>query len=322
MGRRLDLKVGFSCNNNCIFCAQAHKRHLGDLSTQEIFRHLQEGRKDNCDEVVFTGGEPTIRKDILQVISYARSLGYKLIQLQTNGRMLTYEKFVDALIDAGVTEFSPAIHGHNALIHDSQTRCKGSFEQTYNGIKNLKERGQYVITNTVITKINYKFLPQITEMLIDLDVNQFQLAFVHPIGNAWKYFDQVVPRKLDVMPFVHKALDLAIDAGYKAGEVMVEAFPFCFMQGYEAFCSELYIPPAEVRDKRLVIQRFEEWRRRTGKVKFEKCKKCKFLTVCEGPWKEYPVRYGEGEFKPLHGRRIDIQDIMSSKYKRIELLEE
>ncbi|MCD6371799.1 MAG: radical SAM protein, partial [Candidatus Aenigmarchaeota archaeon] len=148
MGRRLDVKVGWRCNNNCIFCAQAHKRHLGDLSTEEVKKRILEGWEDGCDELVLTGGEPTIRKDIFELVRYAHELGFKIIQIQSNGRMFYYKDFVKKIIEAGANEFSPAIHGHNPLIHESQTRAKGSFKQTYEGIKNLKEFGQYVITNT------------------------------------------------------------------------------------------------------------------------------------------------------------------------------
>jgi len=328
MGRRLDLKVGFKCNNNCIFCAQAHKKYLGDQTTETLKEQLMVAKNDGCDEVVFTGGEPTIRDDIVQLIIFAHEMEYELIQIQSNGRMFSYKDFVKRVVDAGTDEFSPAIHGHIPEIHDAQTRVNGSFTQTYNGIKNLKDAGQDIITNTVITKFNYRFLPEIAEMLIKLGVNQFQLAFVHPVGNSWNFFDVVVPRKNDVVRYVHRALDLAIESGYKPGEVMVEAFPFCFLQGYEAFCSELYIPPAEVKDATMTIKKFEDWRKIEGKRKFKQCRDCKYRVVCEGPWKEYPEKYGDGEFKPVKGELIKhiedtvMPEVKRAEFKRIKLLDE
>jgi MoaA/NifB/PqqE/SkfB family radical SAM enzyme len=327
MGRRLDLKVGFSCNNNCIFCAQAHKRKLGDQKTEELKKHLEKAiENDGCDEVVFTGGEPTIRKDLPELISYARDLGYELVQIQSNGRRFFYKNFTMKLIKAGVTEFSPALHGHCAEIHESQTRAQGSFEQTTKGIKNLRELDQYILTNSVITKFNYKFLPKLAELLIQYEVNQFQFAFVHPCGNAGKNFLVVVPKKSKIVPYVHAALDKATEAGYEPGKVMVEAFPFCFMEGYEKFCSEFYIPPAEVRDSEMNIKKFEKWRVAKGKVKFSFCKKCKFDSICEGPWKEYPERFGNKEFKPVKGKKIESStEILGKqdgeKFRRVDLLD-
>jgi MoaA/NifB/PqqE/SkfB family radical SAM enzyme len=297
---RLDLKVGFGCNNNCLFCAQAHRRSLGDQTTEKLKNDLKNAYEEGIREVVFTGGEPTIRKDIFELVKYAKNLGYELIQIQTNGRMLSYKSFCKKIIEAGATEFSPALHGHTPEIHDAQTRSAGSFRQTLQAIKNLKEFDQYVLSNSVITKFNYRTLPELAQLLIDLGVDQFQLAFVHPVGNAMKYFDLVVPKKSLTAPYIHKALDLARTYNVRA---MVEAFPFCFMKGYEKHCSEFYIPSAEVRDAEGVVD-FEVWRRSTGKAKFPQCKECKYDLICEGPWKEYPERYGDSEFVPVEGKKI------------------
>jgi len=300
MGKRIDLKVGFKCNNNCIFCAQAHKRLLGNKTTEELKEDLKNGIKEGCDEVVFTGGEPTVREDIIELVRYASNLGYKLIQIQTNGRMLSYKGFAKRMVEAGATEFSPSLHGHNKEIHDSQTRCPKSFDQTVQAIKNLVELRVPVLTNSVITKFNYKYLPELAELLIKLKVDQFQLAFVHPVGNAQKYFGKVVPRMDNVSPHIKKALKIAENNGYEPGKAMVEAFPPCLMKGYEDFCSELYMPRHNrVMDLDQDIEDFEKWRKESGKRKFLQCKKCKFNSICEGPWREYPEKFGSKEFKPV-----------------------
>lgn len=325
MTRRLDLKVGFTCNNNCIFCAQAHKRNLGDQRIDELKKHLERAiENDNCNEVVFTGGEPTLRRDLPELISYAKDLGYSLIQIQSNGRMFCYENFVKKLIKAGTTEFSSSIHGHCKEIHELQTRAKGSFEQTKKGIEILVKLEQHVLTNSVITKFNYKFFPELAEFLINLKVDQFQFAFVHPVGNAWENFSQVVPKKSEVMPYVHKALYKAINSGYNAGKVMVEAFPFCFMKGYEKFCSELYMPKeVEVRDPDRIIKKFQEWRISKGKLKFSQCKNCKYGLICEGPWREYPKIFGNEEFKAVRGKEISREELLKEeeKFSRVSLLD-
>lgn len=306
MERRLDLKVGFRCNNNCIFCAQSHKRNLGNRTTEELKERLKKGREDGYNELVFTGGEPTIRKDILELVRFAKDLGYELIQIQTNGRMLSYKDFARKLIDAGVTEVSPALHGHDKKMHESHTRCSDSFEQTLQGIKNLVELGCPVLTNSVITKINYKNLPELVELLTGLNVDQFQLAFVHPVGNAYKYFDKVVPKMTEVKPYIIKAMETGKKRGYGPGMSMVEAFPPCLMEGYENFCSELYMPVhSGVMDLDHDIEDFEKWRKESGKRKFPQCKGCRYDSICEGPWKEYPERFGSVEFISVNTKQYE-----------------
>ncbi|MCM8797236.1 MAG: radical SAM protein [Candidatus Omnitrophica bacterium] len=298
--KRLAIFVGFSCINDCRFCVVADKRLFADKTTSEIKEELADayfngGRR----EVVFTGGECTIRPDIFELVKFAKDIGYLLIMIQTNGRMFSSIDFCKKMLVAGMNQFSPALHGHTAELHDFLTRRKGSFRQTVLGIHNIRKltKGKVkILTNTVVTKYNYRFLPQIANLLIKLGVHQYQFAFVHALGNARTSFKEVVPRKTDILPYLQKGLELG--AGYGV-RVMAEAMPLCLMKDYEQYVSEFYIPPTEVREAGYVIKSFEEVRKTEGKMKFPQCRICKYDGVCEGPWKEYPQFYGSGEFKPV-----------------------
>jgi len=295
-GKRVDLKTGFVCNNNCVFCAQAHKKHLGNKTTEQIKIEINASAK-RCDNIVFTGGEATIRKDIIELVKYAKEQGYSKIQLQSNCRMLSYMPFVVKLIKAGVNIFNPAVHGYNANTHDSLTRTKGSFDQTIKAIKNLRSLSKdlCILTNTVVVKQNYLYLEEIANLLIDLKVNQFQFAFVHPIGNALENFEKVVPRIKDLIPYVHKGLKAGISAGVPC---FAEALPYCHMQGFEDCISDRFEPVTEIQDHDIFILTYKEVRQRDDKLKSKKCKKCKYNEQCEGTWKEYIEFYGDEELKP------------------------
>lgn len=297
--KRVALFVGYTCINNCRFCVVADKRIYPDKSTEQIKEELESAYSNGAREVVFTGGEFTIRKDVFDIVRFAKERGYIIIQAQTSGRMFSDLDFCKKIILAGMNEFSPALHGHTAELHDFLTRRKGSFRQTVLGIHNLKKLSRdriRILTNTVVTKYNYKFLPQIAALLVQLGVHQYQFAFVHALGNAYKDFKDVVPKKTDILPFLKEALNVGIERGLK---VMAEAIPLCLMQGYEKHVSEFYIPSTEIRERGHVIEKFEEIRIKEGKVKFSQCKICKYCDVCEGPWKEYPQYYGDEEFKPV-----------------------
>lgn len=294
--KRLDLKTGFICNNNCRFCVQADNKAKGNRSFEELKADLEDSRK-RCDEVVLTGGEVTIRKDFFELVRYAHDLGYKNIQIQTNGRMFADIDFCKKTIDAGATEFSPALHGYCAEQHDYLTQAKGSFNQVVKGIMNLKKLGQHIITNTVIVKPNYRNAADIAKLLVKLGVDQYQLAFVHPMGKAYENFESIVPVMTLAAPHIHEGLDVGIKSGVSC---MAEAMPYCFMKGYENLVSELVLPKAEIRGKEYQnVNDFEFVRKNHGKRKFEQCKRCKYYSKCEGPWKEYPERFGADEFKEI-----------------------
>lgn len=294
---RADIKIGFGCNNHCKFCVQGDKRNYCVAKKEEEVKNaLEEAHKLGKREVVFTGGEPCMHPKILKLIKLARNIGFEEVQLQSNGRMFAYMGFCIQAIQAGTTQFSPALHGHNAKIHDFLTAAKGSFDQTVQGIKNLKELNQYVLTNTVITSTNAKHLPKIAQLLVDLGVNQYQFAFIHLGGTAFKNRDWIVPRKSEIMKYVHRGLDVGIKAGRKA---MTEAIPYCLMRGYEDYIAEKIIPNSSVYDAGFVIQEYARYRKDRGKVKRSNCSKCKYNDVCEGPWREYPEIFGWNEFTPV-----------------------
>ncbi|MFH0891600.1 MAG: radical SAM protein [Candidatus Falkowbacteria bacterium] len=294
---RVDIKVGFYCNNLCKFCVQGRKRdYLPAKDKEEVISSLKEAFDKGKREVVFTGGEPCLHPEFLFLVKAASEIGFEVIQIQTNGRMFAYENFCLKTIQAGANQFSPALHGHNAAIHDFLTEAPGSFKQTAQGIKNLKKLNQYVLTNSVITSKNYRHLPELARLLVDLGVDQFQFAFVHILGTADKNKDWLTPKKTDIMPFVRKGLDIGIKAGKK---VTTEAIPFCFMAGYEKHVGEIIMPETRIYDAGFVVEDYGAYRRDSGKARREECHSCKYDKVCEGPWKEYTDLFGWDEFKPL-----------------------
>lgn len=292
---RCDLKIGFACNNRCLFCAQGEKRRsTGLVPAAQLVEHMRRAFEPGRG-LVLTGGEPTIRKDLVELVKVARGCGYSPIQIQTNGRMLAYSDLVKRLIDAGVTEFSPALHGPTAAIHDALTRSEGSFDQTVAGIANAVESGAIVVTNSVVVRQNLPHLTATVDILADLGVYKAQFALVHPVGTAMERFDQVVPR----ISLAAAAMRMAVERGRERGlKMVVEAVPLCLMRGFEDAVVEPAIPETTVVDADGEAFAFSNWRRENGKSNGPPCERCDRRAECEGPWREYPARYGWSEYVP------------------------
>ena len=152
-----------------------------------------------------------------------------------------------------MSEFAPALNGHIPELHDYISQVPGAWKQTVQGIKNVREYGIRTITNTVVTKPNYRFLKNIAEILVKLGAGKYQLAFCHADGRAGDNFESIVPYVSLAAPHIHRGLDVGIDAGIL---VMAEAMPFCHMIGYEKFVSEFYIPPSAVYE---AGRKTDEW---------------------------------------------------------------
>ena len=297
---RIDIKIGFQCNNRCLFCIQGERRYSEPDKSEKEIRDILRRMRKNHNGVVFTGGEPTIRPELLDLVRYAKEIGYRHIQIQSNGRMFAYPEYCQALIRAGCNEFSPALHGSTSRIHDSLTRAPGSFNQTVRGIRNLKALGQHIITNSVVTKMNYKDLPALARLLVSLGVDQFQFAFMHinpVIAHDSSLIRKLVPRYQEAVPYMKRGIEIGEKAGIR---VMVEATPYCFMKGYEKYVSEQYIPFSSVVDGKKEITDYGSYRKNIGKSKGPKCSQCIYNGVCEGPWAEYPRIFGWSELKPVY----------------------
>ncbi len=293
--KRVDVKVWFACNNHCNFCVQWDKRYkFKPRSLDEIKDILKNEYIAWARWVVFTGWEPTVHPNLIDCVIFAKSLWFISIQIQSNWRNFAKLDYVEDLIKAGVTEFSPSIHWFNAITHDTQVWANWAWEEVIKWLINLRKLKQIVIINSVVTKLNYEEIPELAALLIKLWVSQFQFAFVHILWSADKNKETVVPKKTYAIPYIKKALDL-----WKKSWVvcMTEAIPFCLMQWYEwaiaeyNFMPETTVVDAEYRTESYADYRWSEW-----KAKWEECKKCSKNNICEGPWKEYPLIYGWDEF--------------------------
>lgn len=289
---RVDIKTGFQCNNRCTFCVQGDKRlEHADKTTAELFTILEDAR-GHADQLVLTGGEVTLRQDLPELVAHARGLGFRVIQLQTNGRALSVERVLDRLIAAGVTEVAPALHGPTPEIHDAQTRAPGSFKQTVRGIRNATARGIPVILNSVITRANAAHLEAMARLFVALQVTQFQLAFVHALGTAGANFDAVVPRFSDIAPQLRLALAVGRAARIPA---WTEGIPLCILGNDAGHAAEPTMPRLRIIDATWIIEDYTVVRHEEAKLKGPPCEACDLAPVCEGPWREYPEHFGWDE---------------------------
>lgn len=296
--KRADIKVWFACNNHCLFCVQWDKREKYPPKTvEQIMQIMKEEYNNWCKGLVFTWWEPTVHQWLIECVKHAKRLWYKSIQIQSNGQRFSEIEYVKELINAWVTEFWPSIHWFKAETHDSLVKNPWAWERVVRWLINLKNLKQKVIINSVITKQNYKEIPQLAELLVKLWVGQFQFAFVHILGSADLNKKSIVAKKSDIMPYVKKWLDIWKKAW---ATCMTEAIPFCLMKWYEWAIAEYnYMPETTVIDADYRTESYSDYRWNEGKAKREECKKCIKNNICEWPWKEYPELYWWDEFVPI-----------------------
>ncbi len=293
--------TGYQCNNHCRFCMAANKRNLPGKSTQEIILEMIEARKRGRSYLEIIGGEQTIRTDIIDIIKFAKKLGFKTISMATNGRIFSYPDFTTKIIEAGLTQLIFSIHGHNAKLHDALTQAKGSFKQLLEGIRNVKRSRIKIGSNTVIVKQNYKTLKNIGDFLYNLGIRNAEFIFVDPTrGDPCKYFNKFVPRISESASSIRECLE--VGKRNKIEHWHIRYVPLCYFLDYQNQISELN--EQELFHTEHLAPDFKNFdvqssRKKIGRIKPEKCRQCKKFNICEGIWLEYYKHYGDKELKPV-----------------------
>lgn len=173
----LYLHVTYACNLKCIYCYNADQRTNGHkfvngaqrtsskyLRDQEIRCLIDEAAQIKVKDVIFTGGEPLLRKDVCKLAAYARNRGVSTT-LMTNGTLIDQNLAKDILksFDSVIISLDSCVKQENELL-----RPGAPFEKVIEGIQHLVREGMNsLVIRPVITKINLASLPQFPKFALN-----------------------------------------------------------------------------------------------------------------------------------------------------------
>jgi len=176
----IDLNITNRCNIGCSHCLfSAGPNRSNDLPLSVIRNILVEGRSLGAREVHVTGGEPLVRKDLIQILKTAYDLGY-FVRLQTN--LWAFQHKIIPAVKKYCREILTSVDGLEES-HDS-IRRKGSFRRVTMWIKELLKEGFRVVVITAVQKRNYRDVKKLVDFLINMGVNAHFLFSVTPLGRA------------------------------------------------------------------------------------------------------------------------------------------
>lgn len=161
---RMDLALTYRCNNGCAHCYNARSRSYPELTTKEWFAILDKLWELGIPHIVFTGGEPTLRDDLPELIKHAEANG-QITGLNTNARRLKDKSFVDNLVQAGLDHVQITLESHIEGIHNQMVCSPDAWRETVAGLKNALATKLYVMTNTTMLKLNAPHIPETLEFL-------------------------------------------------------------------------------------------------------------------------------------------------------------
>lgn len=159
---RMDLLISamtidgnWHCNQKCIHCYAAGQKSSdeNELTTKQWKQIIDKCRKYMIPQITFTGGEPTMREDLLELIEYSK---WFLTRLNTNGIKLTKE-FCQKLKKASLDSVQITFYSSDEKIHNELVGTN-TYTQTVQGIENAVEANLSLSINTPLCTLNKDYV--------------------------------------------------------------------------------------------------------------------------------------------------------------------
>lgn len=185
-------EVTRACNLACKHCrAEACAEPFpGELTTPEAKQLIDSFPLTGNPIIIFTGGEPLLRKDIFELADYAKNKGLRSV-MASNGTLIE-PNLVRRLNQTGIQRVSISLDGPDPESHDAFRGVNGAFDSSIKGIKYLRESGFPFQINTTITKNNLNSLPEIFRLAKDLDAVAWHIFLLVPMGRASSLQDEII----------------------------------------------------------------------------------------------------------------------------------
>ena len=161
---RMDLAITYRCNNDCAHCYNARERNYPELDTDAWKAVIDKLWAIGIPHLVFTGGEPTLRKDLPELVAYAQGLGM-ITGINTNGRALKDPELVESLLKAGLDHVQITLESSVQSTHNQMVRNTRAWEETVAGLRNVLQTRLFVMTNTTLLRNNVEELSEILNFL-------------------------------------------------------------------------------------------------------------------------------------------------------------
>ncbi len=283
-GEQLLVRITGTCNANCAFCSA--RGLMPDLveGLGAVRERLAQSAAVDGD-VAFTGGEPTLVRDLPEMIRAAVQLGYRDRCVQTNGVTLARPSRLDRLVDAGMSSIFLSLHSASAEVHDAMLGLHGAHAKALVAARACLDRELVVGINCVLSRENLAGAPDLVALIatrLGVDKTHLCLSYCSPQGWALDHPD-LTPSLTEVAGPLAAALDAAKKVGLWVRVPGLCGVPMCLLPDHlESFDEYHADQPALIRSRTF------------GPA----CTGCRLRSRCSGFWKVYLDRHGPLELDP------------------------
>jgi len=305
--RKIYLLLGYRCNEQCVFCGLGEDKEIiwplykekmyeANEIKEKIDGLIANGLGSN-DAIEFSGGEPTIHRDVLDILSYTRNSFDGTIFLFSNGVKFASQSFSEKYISCGVDNTVVTLHSHKPEVFDEISGLKGSFKKTTIGLKHLHDAGHPISIKFIVNRLNYKHAKGWAEYVVEhYPYARIMINGLALWGQAMRNKKDISVKHSETAPYIEKAVDVLTNAGVGVGIYFMPACNFdpWYWQffGYRHYLESVLEAQSSSNE--------------TKSISYENCynmpsacNHCVMQPRCVWAWGPYSKEYGLSELNPV-----------------------
>ncbi|UYZ39122.1 radical SAM protein (plasmid) [Clostridium beijerinckii] len=195
------------CNLRCSHCFH-DKYDEKEISINDVEKIVDKLHEWGVIEVLLTGGEPLVRKDLNNIINYIHSKNI-LIGLATNGMLLNENRAKNLPLDK-LSFIQVSLDGHNSSINDN-IRGKGVFESVIRNIIDLKKKNINLILAHTINKKNIVYFKEMINLAKSLKVDILRFEIFLPLGQGKLHNNNLFLSRKEIQEFVKVVSNMEVE---------------------------------------------------------------------------------------------------------------
>ncbi|MDE7251631.1 MAG: radical SAM protein [Acetatifactor sp.] len=284
--------LGYNCNHHCRHCVVQAKRSESEnvdknLSIEGARNAIDIAISNGASKIVLSGGEPTVRSDLPELVSYCLSQG-KDVQIQTNGFNISMIKQVceQNFSEIDRLEFMIPLHSADTDQNDFICGCTGGLKNAVASLAYLESIHANVIGKVVLTRLTGD-LKELCRIYERYKACRVIIAYPHCVS-----FSIERVREIDLNESETREIFQGFYKQPPGIPVLLQGFPRCFIGDISGVVIQEeqkdYIS-LEIVEYKFQSRKGNSWHeyRKLDKRKFARCDVCCYNGNCEGIWKEY-----------------------------------